>query len=41
MTLELIIFNTCKQPKDEEHMHEVDLIETLFQDSTKHVFQIH
>ena len=32
MTLELNIFNTCKQPKDEEHMHEVDLIETLVQE---------
>ena len=29
MTLELNIFNTCKQPKDEEDVHEVDLIETL------------
>ena len=32
MTLELNIFNTCKQPKDEEYMHEVDLIETLVQE---------
>ena len=31
MTLELYIFNTCKQPKDEEDVHEVDLIETLVQ----------
>ena len=29
MTLKLNIFNTCKQPKDEEDVHEVDLIETL------------
>ena len=29
MTLELNIFNTCKQPRDEEDVHEVDLIETL------------
>ena len=29
MTLELNIFNTCKQPKDEEDVHEVDLIETI------------
>ena len=32
MTLELNIFNTCKQPMDEEDVHEVDLIETLFQE---------
>ena len=32
MTLELNIFNTCKQPKDEEVVHEVDLIETLAQE---------
>ena len=32
MTLELNIFNTCKQPKDEEDVHEVDLIETLVQE---------
>ena len=32
MILELNIFNTCKQPKDEEVVHEVDLIETLVQE---------
>ena len=32
MTLELYIFNTCKQPRDEEDVHEVDLIETLVQE---------
>ena len=32
MTLELNIFNTCKQPRDEEDLHEVDLIETLVQE---------
>ena len=26
------IFNTCKQPRDEEDLHEVDLIETLVQE---------
>uniref|UniRef100_A0A2N9HXP6 Retrotransposon gag domain-containing protein n=1 Tax=Fagus sylvatica TaxID=28930 RepID=A0A2N9HXP6_FAGSY len=29
MTVELNIFNTCNQLKDEEDMHDVDLIETL------------
>ena len=32
MTLELNIFNTCKQPRDEEDVHEVDLIKTLVQE---------
>ena len=32
MTLELNIFNNCKQPRDEEDVHEVDLIETLVQE---------
>ena len=32
MTLELNIFNTRKQPRDEEDVHEVDLIETLVQE---------
>ena len=32
MTLELNIFNTCKQTKDEDDVHEVDLIETLVQE---------
>ena len=32
MTLELNIFNTSKQPRDEEDVHEVDLIETLVQE---------
>ena len=32
MTLELNIFNTCKQPRDEEDVHEVELIETLVQE---------
>ena len=32
MTLEFYIFNTCKQPRDEEDVHEVDLIETLVQE---------
>ena len=32
MILELNIFNTCKQPRDEEDVHEVDLIETLVQE---------
>ncbi|XP_050280722.1 uncharacterized protein LOC126721706 [Quercus robur] len=32
MTLKLNIFNTCKQPRDEEDVHEVDLIETLVQE---------
>ena len=32
MTLELNIFNTCKQPRDEEDVHEVDLIEILVQE---------
>ena len=35
MTLELNIINTCKQPRDEEDVHLVDLIETLVK---KHVF---
>ena len=39
MTLELNIFNTCKQPRDEEDFHEV---KNLFKTNlTKHVFQIH
>ena len=29
MTLELNIFNTCKQTRDEEDVHEVNLIETI------------
>jgi hypothetical protein len=29
MTVELNIFNTCNQLKDEEDMHDIDLIETL------------
>ena len=42
MTLDFNIFNTCKQTKDEEDVHEVDLIETLVQEQfNKHVFQIH
>ena len=32
MTLNLNIFNTCKQPRDEEDVHEVDLIKTLVQE---------
>ena len=32
MTLELTIFNTCKQPRDEDDVHEVDLIETFDQE---------
>ena len=32
MTLELNIFNTCKQHRDEEDVHEVDLIETPVQE---------
>ena len=32
MTLELNIFNICKQPGDVEDVHEVNLIETLVQD---------
>ena len=33
MTMELNIFNVCKQPKEkEEEVHEVDLIETLVQE---------
>ena len=32
MTLELTIFNTCKQPRDEDDVHEVDLIETFNQE---------
>ena len=32
MTLDLNIFNTCKQPRDEEDVHEVDLIKTLVQE---------
>ena len=34
MTLELNIFNTCKQIRDEEDVHEVNLIETIVQDQT-------
>ena len=34
MTLELNIFNTCKQTKDEEVVHEVNLIETIIHDQT-------
>ena len=34
MTLELNIFNTCKQTRDEEDVHEVNLIETIVQDQT-------
>ena len=32
MTFELNIFNTCKQPRDEDDVHEFDLIETLDQE---------
>ena len=31
MTLELNIFNTCKETRDEEDVHEVNLIETIAQ----------
>ena len=34
MTLELNIFNTCKQIRDEKDVHEVKLIETIVQDQT-------
>ena len=34
MTLELNIFNTCKQTRDEEDVYEVNLIETIVQDQT-------
>ena len=34
ITLELNIFNTCKQTTDEEDVHEVNLIETVVQDQT-------
>ena len=34
MTLEFNIFNTCKQTRDEEDVHEVNLIETIVQDQT-------
>ena len=34
MTLELNIFNNCKQTRDEEDVHEVNLIETIVQDQT-------
>jgi hypothetical protein len=32
MTLEVNIFNICKQPRDDDGFHEVNLIETLVQD---------
>ena len=32
MILKFNIFNTCKQPRDEEDVHEVELIETLVQE---------
>ena len=32
MTLKLNIFNTCKQPRYEEDVYEVDLIEILVQE---------
>ena len=32
MTFELNIFNTCKQTREEEDVHEVNLIETTVQD---------
>ena len=32
MTFELNIFNTCKQPRDGDDVHEFDLIETLDQE---------
>ena len=32
MTLELNIFKTCKQTREEEDVHEVNLIETIVQD---------
>ena len=32
MTFELNIFNTCKQPRDEDDVHEFNLIETLDQE---------
>ena len=38
MTLELNIFNTSKQPRDEEDVHEVDLIETLVQEQFNKTF---
>ena len=34
MTLKLNIFNTCKQTRDEEDVHELNLIETIVQDQT-------
>ena len=34
MTLELNIFNTCKQTRDEEDVHEVNLIEKIVRDQT-------
>ena len=34
MTLELNIFNNCKQTRDEEDVHEVHLIEAIVQDQT-------
>ena len=34
MTLELNIFNNCKQTRDEEDVHEFNLIETIVQDQT-------
>ena len=34
MTLELNIFNNCKQTRDEEDVHEVNLTETIVQDQT-------
>ena len=34
MTLELNIFNNCKQTRDEENVHGVNLIETIVQDQT-------
>jgi hypothetical protein len=32
MTLEMNIFNICKQPEDDNHSHEVDVIEELVYD---------
>jgi len=39
MTLEMNIFNICKQPKDDNDLQEVDLIEELVYDQFESTFE--
>ncbi|KAG6721654.1 hypothetical protein I3842_03G122900 [Carya illinoinensis] len=40
MTLELNIFNLCRQPQEVEEVHEVNLLENFIDENSSHYFQL-